>query len=78
MSHHASPKQAAEVFALTNPKLAIYTHVLFIAMNGVPAATLEDIIADTKAHYDGRFEIGEDLMSFEIDDVVKLHRWVGR
>jgi ribonuclease Z len=75
MSHHASPKQAAEVFTKTKPKLAIYTHVLFIAMMNVPPATLDDIIAETKANYDGPFEIGEDLMSFEIGDTVKLNRW---
>lgn len=77
MSHHASPKQAAEVFTKTKPKLAIYTHVLFIALLDVPPATLDDIIAETRANYGGPFEIGEDLMSFDIGETVTLNRWTG-
>ncbi len=65
---HVTPEQAAEVFARTKPKLAVYTHVL------QPSATEADVIVPTRATYAGRVELGEDLMVITIGDTVEVKR----
>jgi ribonuclease Z len=74
MAHHTTAREAGTVFARTKPKLAAYTHLVFLASERVPAATLADLVAETRQTYGGPLEIGEDLMSFEIGDVVRVRR----
>ena len=62
------------VFALTRPKLAAFTHIVQLASRTVPAPSVEDIMALTRTTYDGPLVMGEDLMSFEIGDTVKVRR----
>jgi ribonuclease Z len=62
------------VFSRTRPKLAAYTHLVFLASERIPPATLDDLVAETRQTYDGALEIGEDLMSFEIGDAVHVRR----
>ena len=59
--HLSSPEQAARVFQLAKPKRAVYSH---IGLNG--DATVQDLIARTKAVYDGPLVVGEDLMRFDL------------
>lgn len=61
---HTTPSQAGTVFTRTHPKLAAYTHISIL---GTPAPTVADIIAETRQTYQGPLEVGEDLMSFDID-----------
>lgn len=63
MAHHTSPEEAGEVFKRVNPKLAVYYH--FIQFQGV---TVEEMMNRTKSVYDGPILVGEDLMTFEIDE----------
>jgi ribonuclease Z len=63
MAHHTSPEEAGEVFRRVSPKLAVYNH--FIQFQGV---TVEEMMNRTKSVYDGPILIGEDLMTFEIDE----------
>jgi ribonuclease Z len=72
MAHHTGPQDAGRVFSQAHPKLAVYTHLVFIGEN--PAPTVEDIATQTRETYAGPLAIGEDLMSFEIDDSVTVHR----
>lgn len=74
MAHHTSPQEAGRVFSQAHPKLAVYTHLVFLADEKNPAPTVEDIAAQTRETYSGPLAIGEDLMSFEIDDSVAVHR----
>mgnify|MGYP003337609053 CR=1 FL=1 len=66
VAHHTNPQEAGTVFAQTRPKLAAYTHLVFLASKIVPPASVDDLIAQTRLTYDGRLEVGEDLMRFEI------------
>lgn len=66
MAHHTSPQEAGRVFQLARPKLALYTHLVLLARPGVPAVTAEELVAQTRASYDGPLVVGEDLMAFNV------------
>ena len=70
VDHHTTPREAGQVFSLAKPKLAVYSHIVFLASDKVPRATVDDIVAGTRETYDGPLQVGEDLMSFEIGDTV--------
>ena len=70
MAHHTSPQEAGQVFSLAKPKLAVYSHLVFLSSDKVPRATVDDIVAGTRETYDGPLQVGVDLMSFEIGDTV--------
>jgi ribonuclease Z len=63
------------VFALTKPKLAVFTHVVQLASDHIPPPTLEDMLAETRQTYGGPLQIGEDLMGFEIGEVITVRRY---
>ena len=75
IAHHTSPHDGGRVFAQAKPKLAAYTHLVFLSSEKVPEATLDDIVSQTRETYDGPLEVGEDLTSFEIGDTVTVTRW---
>jgi ribonuclease BN (tRNA processing enzyme) len=75
IAHHISPHDAGRVFAEARPKLAAYTHLVFLSNETVPEPTLDDVVAQTRETYEGPLEVGEDLTSFEIGDTVTVHRW---
>jgi hypothetical protein len=54
------------VFDAVRPRVAVTTH---IGADNEPAATIE---AAVRAGYEGRFFMGEDLMTFEVGDSVRL------
>ena len=70
VDHHTSPREAGQVFSLAKPKMAVYSHLVFLASDKVPRATVDDIVAGTRETYSGPLQVGEDLMSFEIGDTV--------
>ena len=74
MAHHTKAREAGIVFARARPKLAAYTHLVFLASKEVPAASLADLVAETRENYSGPLEVGEDLMCFEIGDTVSVRR----
>jgi ribonuclease Z len=74
LNHHTTPREAGVVFARTKPKLAAYTHIVMLASASVPAPSIQDLIAQTRETYAGPLVVGEDLMSFEISDTVKVQR----
>jgi ribonuclease Z len=74
IAHHTSAREAGNVFARTRPKLAAYTHLVFLASNQVPPATINDLVAETRETYGGPLEVGEDLMCFEIGETVTVRR----
>jgi ribonuclease Z len=63
------------VFAQTRPKLAAYTHLVFLASKTLPPATVDELIAETRRTYTGPLEVGEDLMRFTIGSSVTIGRW---
>lgn len=72
MAHHTSPEQAGTVFSRSQPKLAVYTHLVLLARPPVPSIAMDDLIAQTRTTYSGPLEVGDDLMTVEIDETGKL------
>lgn len=70
MANHTSPEQAGEVFARLGPKLGVYTHVLLFG-----GAAVEDIVARTRKTCGGALEVGEDLMTIEVGEPVRVRRF---
>lgn len=68
IEHHVTPEQAGAVFAKTNPRLAVYSHIV------LPIATEDDLIPPTRKTYQGRVEIGEDLMVIEVGTKIEVRR----
>jgi ribonuclease Z len=74
MAHHTSAEEAGRVFSQTKPKLAAYTHLVFLASEDVKPASIDDLVGETRKSYQGPLEVGEDLMSFEIGESVAVRR----
>ena len=78
MAHHTTAREAGTVFERTKPKLAAFTHLVFLASERIPPASVDDLIAETRESYTGPLEVGEDLMSFNIGETVTVRRWSAR
>ena len=74
VAHHTTPEEAGTVFAEVNPKLAVYTHLVMLSALNIPEAPLASLITRTRTNYQGPLVIGEDLMSFIVDDKVSIYR----
>jgi ribonuclease Z len=75
MAHHTTAREAGRVVEQTKPKLAAYTHLVFLASPRVPRASIADLLAETRQTYRGPLEVGEDLMSFEIGETITVRRY---
>ncbi len=73
-AHHTTPEEAGIVFAEVAPKLAVYTHIIMLNSRTIPEAPLHSLITRTRTNYDGPLVIGEDLMTFIVDDTVSISR----
>jgi len=72
MAHHTTAREAGMVFQRARPKLAAYTHLVFLANERVSPAPAADLITETRQSYSGPLVVGEDLMSFEIGETVHI------
>jgi ribonuclease Z len=68
--NHTTPQQAAEVFVRTQPRLAVYNHLLLFG-----GAKAQDLVPMTRSGYAGALEVGEDLMRIDIGDQVVARRF---
>ena len=50
---HATPEQAGQVFAETQPRLAAYTHIIYARQPGFAAMTEAELVARTRTRFDG-------------------------
>jgi ribonuclease Z len=75
MAHHTTAREAGMVFEHTRPKLAAYTHLVFLTSPRVPRASIAELVAQTRQTYRGPLEVGEDLMSFEIGETITVRRY---
>jgi len=64
--HHTTPEEAGRVFTRVAPKLAVYSHI-------VPP-DVPDVVPHTRKTYSGPLEVGEDLMTIEIGEQVRVQR----
>jgi ribonuclease Z len=78
MAHHTTAREAGTIFERTRPKLAAFTHLVFLASERVPPASVDELIAETRQTYGGPLVIGNDLMSFEIGETVRVRQRVPR
>jgi ribonuclease Z len=53
LGQRAQSSEAGMVFSRTKPKLAAYTHLVFLASERTPPATLDDLVAETRQTYGG-------------------------
>ena len=68
LAFHMTPEQAGQVFARVKPKLAVYSHIC------MPSATEQDLLPATRKTYAGPLQLGEDLMSITVGEIVEVHR----
>ena len=66
---HTTPEQAGEIFTCVKPKLALYSHI------SPPNAIANDLILSTRKTYSGPLEVGEDLMTIDVGEKVKVQRF---
>ena len=62
VARHTTPEQAAGIFSRVSPRLALFSH-----SPGTAA-----IVEQTRRHYSGRVEMGEDLMVIDIGAEVRV------
>ena len=74
MGHHITPEEAGSLFARLQPKLAAYTHLVFLGSPAYPAPKIEDIERKTREKYSGPLALGTDLMAFDVrrDQVIVI------
>jgi len=78
MAHHTTAREAGTIFERTKPKLAAFTHLVLLASEQIPPASVDELIAETREAYSGPLEVGTDLMSFEIGEKVHVSRTVSK
>ncbi len=64
MAYHTTPEQAARVFRQTQPKAAVYNHVLLFGISE------QQVMNKTRALYSGTVEMGRDLMKIGVGEQV--------
>jgi len=74
MAHHISPEEAGALFERLKPRLAAYTHLVFLGAPGYPAPKVADLERKTREKYSGPLALGTDLMAFDVrkDDVIVI------
>lgn len=74
MAHHITPEEAGSLFARLQPKLAAYTHLVFLGSPTYPAPQIDDIERKTREKYSGPLALGTDLMAFDVrkDQVIVI------
>ena len=74
MAHHIAADEAGALFARLQPKLAAYTHLVFLGAPGYSVPTVADIERKTRQKYAGPLAFGTDLMAFDVrnDQVIVI------
>ena len=72
LQHHTTPKEAAKIFSLSRPKLAVIIHMVLLGKPGFPPMTTMEILETIQKYYNGPLTIAEDLMKFEVGEKVKV------
>jgi ribonuclease Z len=73
VANHTTPQQAGALFERVKPKLAVYTHIIFLGP-AATAVTVPEIVAMTRQTYSGPLEVGYDLLSITIGERVTVDR----
>ena len=70
--HHTTPEEVGRIFAMAEPRLAVYTHLVNLSAPGIPVVDNEEIIEETRQTYDGPLVVGHDLLGIEIGDSIAI------
>lgn len=74
-AHHTNPRQAGKIFTETAPRLAVYSHIVNGTSSAAPGVSEEELLRRTRLNYDGALKVGEDLMSFLInDEAIRIYK----
>lgn len=63
LDHHATPRDVGRVFAQTNPKLGMLTHLVLLPPDPMP---ITSVVAELAEEYQGTVLVAEDMMTIEI------------
>lgn len=63
---HTTPEQAGTLFSKVQPKLAVYTHIILFGVSE------KELVTETRKTYSGPLKVGQDLMTFIVDDDVTI------
>jgi ribonuclease Z len=74
LSHHSSTADVARVFSQTKPRLAVLNHLALVPDQDGRSPTPEAVAAAVSRTYNGRIEIGEDLMRIVVGDAIDVQR----
>ena len=66
---HTTPEDAGKIFTRVKPRMAVYSHII------PPSAPAEEFIRGTRKTYNGPLEMGEDLMTIEVGDEIRVSRF---
>jgi len=73
---HTPAEDAGRIFTRVRPRLAVFSHIILLKMDpSIPAATLEEMVQRTRSTFDGRLEVGEDLMMIDVGSEIIVRRW---
>ncbi|MGN6399701.1 MAG: MBL fold metallo-hydrolase [Flavisolibacter sp.] len=76
LGFHSSPEDAGEVFRRVQPKMAVYSHIVLLTSDpAVAPPTVNDLIRRTQKIYKGGLQVGEDLMTIEINGKINVVRY---
>jgi len=69
IDHHATPRDVGRVFAQTQPKLAMLTHMVLLPPDPMPVG---HVTAEIAEEFDGTVMVAEDLTTIEIGKNITL------
>ena len=78
LGFHSSPEDAGKVFEQIKPRLAVYSHIVLLTADpSIPPPTTNDLTIRTQKVYKGALQVGEDLLSIDIDNKVNVTKYKG-
>ena len=66
LSVHSTPDEAGGIFARVQPRMAVYSHII------PPDVKPDELVAATRATYDGPLTVAHDLMMITIGDRIEV------
>ncbi len=63
---HSTPEQTSFIFAQTNPRMAVYSHII------PPGTTKEQLVAASRPFYKGPLTVAHDLMRITVGDKIRV------
>jgi ribonuclease Z len=76
LGFHSSPEDAGKVFEQIKPRLAVYSHIVLLTSDpSIPPPSINELTLRTRKIYKGTLQVGEDLLSIEIGEQLKVSKY---